>query len=70
MTCRIRPHHLLVALLFVLCSSMAQEGSKNAIPAPAAKLSATVFAATGTEIQLTLTGDLLPNAGDKVDLFF
>ena len=66
----IRPHRLLVALLFVLCSSMAQEGSKNANPAPAAKLSATVFAATGTEIQLTLTGDLLPNAGDKVDFFF
>ncbi len=66
----IRPHRLLAALLFIFCSSMAQEDSSHTSPAESAKLSATIFAVTGTEIQLTLTGDLLPNAGDKVDFFF
>ncbi len=70
MSFHIHPCRFLVALLFALCSSMAQEGSKNNSPAPVAKLSATVFAATGAEIQLTLTGELVPNAGDKVDFFF
>ena len=67
---------ILVALFFIACDGMAQDASKNTNPAPSApgtqpaKLSATVFAANGTEIQLTLTGELVPNAGDKVDFFF
>ena len=68
MTSRIR---LLAALLFVTCSiSFAQNAAPERTAPQGVILPGTVSAVSGETITLTLTGDLLPNAGDRVDFFF